>query len=571
MLGNDSYFQVCGSPLLRPIGCNYHQYLLAVPSSGSRQTVYPRLCLLGSRSMFHDFDSTRTVRPNSAGSSHIPIKELSIGSREINSETLHEVFVSRWNVSSDTLLDDHNVSREFIDHLAPPVLFAQIREMDYHHLFTEFNVGTARQAYLNAKARDVEVENLKAQLLLKETEAAEATCLRAQVSAAEATEKIHANEIDGLKQRNVALENEKNSLDGKVAELQASVSTKDLELKDLNVAVSSLRSQKDGLIDQVHALETTRSSLRGQVLGYERLKEHIKEFQDAQINIINDKVAKLDADFLDMALHLEEKFYPRLLNTISGRRWLLTRGIKLVAIKCLNSQEYLTALGSAISRAIEKGMQDGLSVSIDHGKAGRSLADIVAYNPAAEAGHNSALQRLREVDFPLLAKLSSHKDASTVDIMDLLRLEDPLADAPGMSNFQPDVEQLTLPIHRPEDQVVLVDPLSSKNLIGMASTSSSVPADVVATTALSTTFASASSVPPITTDDYDIVNVDSQEDVQGNATSFPTVEFEKEELDTTPERDPPSLTYLVTVLPDVCFVITIYRDRLWPFCNSSCT
>ncbi|GJR25446.1 hypothetical protein Tco_1101678 [Tanacetum coccineum] len=343
------------------------------------------------------------------------------------------------------------------------------------------------------KAKDAEVENLKAQLLLKETEAAEAICLRAQVSAAEATEKIHSNEIDGLKQRNVALENEKNSLDGKVAELQAFVSTKDLELKDLNVVVSSLRSQKDGLIDQVHALETTCSSLRGQVLGYERLKEQIEEFQDAQINIINDKVAKLDADFLDMALHLKEKFYPHILNTISGRRWLLTRGIKLVVIKCINSQEYLTALGSIISRAIEKGMQDGLSVGIDHGKAGRSLADIVAYNPAAEADYNSAL---------------------IVDIMDLLRLEDPLADTPGMSDFQPDVEQLTLPIHRPEDQVVLVDPLSAKNLIGATSTSSSVPAAVVATTSLSTTFASASSVPPITTDDYDIVNVDSQEDVR---------------------------------------------------------
>ncbi|GKG47025.1 hypothetical protein Tco_0504222, partial [Tanacetum coccineum] len=105
-----------------------------------------------------------------------------------------------------------------------------------HHLFTEFNVRTARQACLNAevrmrteyclnerksleseckkqadllKARDEEVENLKAQLLLKETEAAEATRLCAQVSAAEATEKIHVNEIDALKQRNVALENEK--------------------------------------------------------------------------------------------------------------------------------------------------------------------------------------------------------------------------------------------------------------------------------------------------------------------------------------------------------------------------
>ncbi|GKG56294.1 hypothetical protein Tco_0577369, partial [Tanacetum coccineum] len=31
-------------------------------------------------SMFHDSDSTRTVRPNVAGSSHIPRKELSMGS-----------------------------------------------------------------------------------------------------------------------------------------------------------------------------------------------------------------------------------------------------------------------------------------------------------------------------------------------------------------------------------------------------------------------------------------------------------------------------------------------------------
>ncbi|GJW57334.1 hypothetical protein Tco_0104065, partial [Tanacetum coccineum] len=387
-------------------------------------------------SMFHDSDSTKTMKADVASPSYSAKQDLSMGSRELNAETLHQVFVLQWNVLNDSLLDDSDVSQEFVDHLAPPALFSQICEMDYHHFFTEFNVGTARQACLNAevrmrteyclserkrlesgcekqadllKARDDEVENLKAQLLLKETEAAEAARLRAQ--------------------------NENYSLDGKVAELQSSVAAKDLELKDLNVAMYSFRSQNDGLLDQ------------------------IEEFQDAQMNIINDKIG-----LLEMALHLEEKFYPHLLNTISGR-----------------------------SRAIGKGMQDGLSDGIDHGKAGRSMADIVAYNPAAEADYNSALQRLREVDFPLLAELSSHKDASTVDIMDLLRLEDSLADALRMNDLQPDIEQLTLPIHRPEDQVVLgetslsfalsvplVDPLSTKNLIGMASTSGSVSTVVVA-------------------------------------------------------------------------------------------
>ncbi|GKF52942.1 hypothetical protein Tco_0159852, partial [Tanacetum coccineum] len=171
---------------------------------------------------------------------------------------------------------------------------------------------------------------------------------------------MHASEIDALKHKNMALENEKESLDGKVIEFQSSVSTKDLELKELNAVVSSLRSQKDGLVGQVHELEATCSGLRDQVSSYKRLKEQIKEFQDAQINIVNEKVAKLDADLLEMALHLEENFYPHLLNTISDWRWLLTYGLKLAVVKCLNSQEYLSALGAAISRAIEKGMQDGL-------------------------------------------------------------------------------------------------------------------------------------------------------------------------------------------------------------------
>ncbi|GKG55543.1 hypothetical protein Tco_0572183, partial [Tanacetum coccineum] len=79
-----------------------------------------------------------------------------------------------------------------------------------------------------------------------------------------------------------------------------------------------------------------------------------------------------------------------MLSTISSRRWLLTHGLKLVLIKCLNSSEYLTALGTTISHAIEKGMQDGLAAGIDHGKRGRSLEDLVAYNPSAEEDYSFA-------------------------------------------------------------------------------------------------------------------------------------------------------------------------------------
>ncbi|GKF53284.1 hypothetical protein Tco_0160194, partial [Tanacetum coccineum] len=81
--------------------------------------------------------------------------------------------------------------RIMLDEFAPPKFFVSVCGMEHDQLFNEFNVGAARQMSLSAedemvKARDGENENLKAQLLLKETEAAEATRLCAQTSNLEA-------------------------------------------------------------------------------------------------------------------------------------------------------------------------------------------------------------------------------------------------------------------------------------------------------------------------------------------------------------------------------------------------
>ncbi|GKG35910.1 hypothetical protein Tco_0441064, partial [Tanacetum coccineum] len=72
--------------------------------------------------------------------------------------------------------------------------------------------------------------------------------------------------------------------------------------------------------------------------------------------------------------------------------------------------------------AIKKGMQDGLAASIDNGQAGRDLADVSAYDPFAEANYLAAINDLCSVDFSLLAQLESQKDASIIDIIDLLHL-----------------------------------------------------------------------------------------------------------------------------------------------------
>ncbi|GKG42892.1 hypothetical protein Tco_0479576, partial [Tanacetum coccineum] len=94
------------------------------------------------------------------------------------------------------------------------------------------------------------------------------------------------------------------------------------------------------------------------------------KFQDEKMAEVNEKFDKLCADFFEMALHLEEKFYPHILTIVFGRRWLLSHRMELVIAKCLNSIEYMSVLGAAIGKAVEKGMQEGLSAGITHGSEG---------------------------------------------------------------------------------------------------------------------------------------------------------------------------------------------------------
>ncbi|GKD71083.1 hypothetical protein Tco_1325173, partial [Tanacetum coccineum] len=136
-------------------------------------------------------------------------------SQDLDSETLHRIYVPKWNVTNDSVLDDPYVCRDLTDRLAPPALFSQLRAMDYDQLYTEFNVGAARQVCLGAEVRmraehtseqkdrledkcseqtarlserDTEIAHLKSLLSLKEAEVAEAIRLRSQISVIEAVD-----------------------------------------------------------------------------------------------------------------------------------------------------------------------------------------------------------------------------------------------------------------------------------------------------------------------------------------------------------------------------------------------
>nr|GEY88834.1 hypothetical protein [Tanacetum cinerariifolium] len=334
------------------------------------------------------------------------------------------------------------------------------------------------------KSRCNEIESLKAKLIVKEAEDSEVVRLR--------------DEAKALKDNNTNLEKEKGELEVKVTDLAASIKDKEQKVADLDAVVTSVKLQNDSLADQ-------------------------------------------------MALHLEEKLYPHLLTTIYGRRWLLTHGMELAIAKCLNSTEYLSTIGAAIGKAIEKGMQEGLYAGITHGVGGRTLTEVSAYNPSAEADYLSALQRLQSANFPLIAELKANKDASVEMIMNLLILEDALAEKLGLVESQPHVDQLMVPIHHSPDQrvvgssalslsldvsssrirmirenianhvsalrgvfVPLSEPLSAMAFEGMEGTFDAAPDT---TTALSVTSVFASTILPISTHNYEIAHTEGEEGV----------------------------------------------------------
>ncbi|GJV79018.1 hypothetical protein Tco_1514888 [Tanacetum coccineum] len=324
----------------------------------------------------------------------------------------------------------------FRDSVSPSVVEADVAGPSQP---VEFNVGVARQMCFNAKIR------IWLEYELRGRQRFEERCA------------LQGQRAEILKEKNATLE-------GKVGALESAATSKDAELASSN-------SQKDKLVDQVSELETTCSGLCDEVIGYKLFKERVQKMQDEQVRVLSDRVSGIDSDLMDMAIHMDENY----LTTIAGQRWILSRGLKLVIMKFLQSPRYLDSLGEALGRAIDKGMQDGLKAGVDHGRAGRGLDVITAYDPSAEANFVFVVDALRAVYFPILAQLESRKDASMADIFDLLRLEGHAAEIPEASQLQPLLSSLCFPF--------------------IASTSM-VPSAAV-TISLSTTFVQASTIPPL--------------------------------------------------------------------------
>nr|GFA72256.1 hypothetical protein [Tanacetum cinerariifolium] len=211
----------------------------------------------------------------------------------LDTEIVHRVYVPRWKVTDESVLDDPYVC-----------LGAEVRMRAGHTLEkkSELEDRCAEQATLLSE-KDAKIVHLRMR--------AEHTLEKK--SELEDRYAVKGTELRDVKEKNFALEGEKDNfaLEGEKDVLSARVEA--LESVVASKEVASLEAERDCLATQV-SIE----------YAFELFKEQVGKMQDEQVGVLSDRVTTIDSDLMEMVLHMEAEFYPRYLTTIAGRRWILS-------------------------------------------------------------------------------------------------------------------------------------------------------------------------------------------------------------------------------------------------------
>ncbi|GKE22193.1 hypothetical protein Tco_1433705 [Tanacetum coccineum] len=196
---------------------------------------------------------------------------------------LQKVYIPQWNITNGSCRDDGGICCGMftVGAARQMSLSAEVRMRAAYNIKERRRLtSVVKEKDVLLKARDEEIENLKAQLLLKEAEATEAIRLCTEASKFEAIKKSLLDEVEALKELNTTPEKEKNDLDVKVTDLTASVAVREREVADLDAQLTSVKFQNDNLIDQVYELGVSSARLQEKVTVYDNCMEQLKKFQD---------------------------------------------------------------------------------------------------------------------------------------------------------------------------------------------------------------------------------------------------------------------------------------------------
>ncbi|GKB57897.1 hypothetical protein Tco_0914083, partial [Tanacetum coccineum] len=262
----------------------------------------------------------------------------------LNSAEAKRWYVPRWNITNDSLLDDGFSCRTLVDHVALLGFFFTLRSVDYDQLYTEFNVGAARQICLESEVRsraehelelkeklkgkydargrlleekDLEILKLKSLLAEKaekaeRAETAEVVHLRDQVSALTA-------EVSVLKSTVVQKDTDISLLDSRATHLKSALDDSRAACAEAGSLITSLTSKRDRLTSEGilgHAFG--RAVDFGMQEGLEAGYEHgVARTQLSAVEAYNPKAAR--TSYLDAVRALEDVDFP-LVNFLKSKK-----------------------------------------------------------------------------------------------------------------------------------------------------------------------------------------------------------------------------------------------------------
>ncbi|GKD44487.1 hypothetical protein Tco_1269132, partial [Tanacetum coccineum] len=152
----------------------------------------------------------------------------------------------------------------------------------------------------------------------------------------------------------------------------------------------NLKTLLESEVDMKKAAEAKNAELAKEldslrVTSEEKIKATFEEFKKYEDDKVEQQCAEMDARLDKLSVDFDEELYPHILTAIVGRRWVIRHGLRLAVMKCVESSEIRQAFADMVSAGLAKGMSEGLKYGIEHGKAGRDLEDIEAYDQEANS------------------------------------------------------------------------------------------------------------------------------------------------------------------------------------------
>ncbi|GJS46945.1 hypothetical protein Tco_0597066 [Tanacetum coccineum] len=303
--------------------------------------------------------------------------------------------------------------QDMVDHIVSPGFFSELRHLPNTEFLAQYNVNLERQVALGSQMRLRFEQEVR---LLKKARAQVAR-RNERIQVMEEEIKRLGKEVESLKVVEAEVHGLRNQMKNLETLLEAEVDMKKAteaknaelakELESLCAKFSDLQLNNNQLSQQV-------STHQAQVTGEERIKATFKEFKKYEDNKVEQRCAEMDARLDKLSVDIDEEL-------------------------------------------LAKGMSEGLKYDIKHGKVGRDLADVEAYDPEANNKLVKALQDLKDLKYLMVDQLEKLKDAPMELIMTSLHLEsDTGEDSPHwIRDLRPSSSQLKIPIYpevrAPED------------------------------------------------------------------------------------------------------------------------